>query len=89
MNGSHRLEKRSSMLASRMRQVGDGLASQLDGRPFTSAMTRSAALDWWAQHRSDQYGAEVLRKMDPVRIAELDQALYAHVNGGTDAQATG
>lgn len=80
---THRLEKRASMLASRMRQVHDGLTSQLDGRPFTSAMTKTAALDWWAQHRHDQYGAEVLRQMDPVKIAALDQALYAHVNQET------
>lgn len=80
MNGTHRLEKRARMLASRVGQIRDGLASQLDGRPFTEAKTRSAALDWWAQHRNDQYGAEVLRQMDPVRIAELDAALYAHVN---------
>ena len=80
MNGSHRLEKRARMLASRMTQIKDGLTSQLDGRPFTEAKTRTAALDWWARHRNDQYGAEVLRRMDPVQIAELDQSLYAHVN---------
>jgi hypothetical protein len=70
------------MLASRVSQIKDGLASQLEGRPFTEAKTRTAALDWWAQHRNDQYGAEILRQMDPVGIAELDAALYQHVNQG-------
>lgn len=89
MNGSHRLEKRARMLAGRVAQVKDGLTAQLDGRPFTEAKTRTAALDWWAQHRNDQYGAEVLRQMDPVQISQLDAALYQHVNGGQVAQTTG
>lgn len=80
MSGQHRLERRARLLASRIDAAGRGLGSILGGRPFTDAKTRSAALDWWSQHRTDQYGAEVLRQMDPVQIADLDAALYAHVN---------
>lgn len=80
----HRLEQRSRLLASRLTTLRKDLVASLaapgERPPFTETMTREAALDWWARHRNDQYGAEVLRRMDPVQIAELDASLYAHVN---------
>ena len=91
-DGTHRLERRSKMLAGRMQSTSRALGNQLGGHPFTSAMSQPEALAWWAQHRNDQYGAQVLRQMDPTKIAELDAALYRYVNApqeGADAQAAG
>jgi hypothetical protein len=75
----HRLEQRSRLLASRLTALRDNLRSTLadpgERPPFTEAMTQSAALEWWAAHRYDQYGLGVLQRMPPDRIAQLDLAL--------------
>jgi hypothetical protein len=77
----HRLEQRSRLLASRLSALRDDLRASLaapgERPPFTEAMSESAALDWWAAHRYDQYGMKVLQAMPPDRIAQLDAALTA------------
>lgn len=84
MTGQHRLEQRAQLLAGRMDTASKGLAQQLgagDRPPFTTAMTRTESLDWWRQHRHDEAGAEVLARLRPWDIAQLDADLQAHING--------
>lgn len=80
MPAQHRLELRSILLGRKMKAAADGLATQLGegGRPpFTTARTRSEALEWWGVHRHDEYGQRVLERLPPWEIARLDADLAA------------
>lgn len=53
------------------------MASQ--GRiPFHTQLPQAQALEWWAQHRYDGMGAQVLANLNPTAIANLDTALTQH-----------
>lgn len=89
MAQQHRLEVRASLLGNRMAAASDALAASYGegGRPaFTEARTRREALDWWRQHRHDEYGQRVLERMPPWEIARLDADLQAWM---TETEVTG
>jgi hypothetical protein len=50
--------------------------------PFTEQLTKREAVAFWQQHRYDSTGAEVLARMKPADILELDTAL-AGMNAAT------
>jgi hypothetical protein len=92
MSTEHRLEKRSEMLASRMRAYTDALAKQLgegDRPPFTEALTRTESLTWWRAHRDDDFGRAVLERMRPLDVARLDVELARFVEGDQTGLSSG
>lgn len=83
MAESHRLERRSDLLASRMRDASDRFARQLgagERPPFTTAMTKSESLAWWRQHRYDEQGQQALSRLQPWEVMRLDADLIAAMN---------
>ncbi len=83
MSTVHRFERRSQMLASRMRAQTDALALQMGAGsrpPFTEAMTRNESLAWWREHRHDEWGKTVLERYTPLDIVRLDAELGAHID---------
>lgn len=80
----HTLERRSALLAEKMRGRINDLKQSLtapQGRIlYRTKMSQSDALNWWAQHRYDQYGQKALAGLDPQSIFQLDAALAQHVN---------
>lgn len=78
----HVMERRSHMIAQRLRQRITDMATALqsqDGRiPFRTKLSRNDALDWWTKHRYDGLGAKALAGLDPLTVAKLDNALNEH-----------
>lgn len=75
----HPLERRAQMLAGKIQgRVADlGQAMQAaNGRiPFHTKLSQGTALEWWAQHRYDDLGQQVLQNLDPLDVLHLDRAL--------------
>lgn len=83
MTNEHRLERRSRLLAQRMRDASDRLAKQFgegERKPFTTAMTKSESLAWWRKERHTEAGAKALATMKPWEIAQLDLDLLRAMN---------
>lgn len=76
---SHRLERRSQLLATRLQErveaMRNALAPPGQRPPFTTTMPKNAALDWWGKHRYDDVGKSALANYSPDQIAELDATL--------------
>jgi hypothetical protein len=75
MSAQHPLERRARMLAARIVGTKDALRNALaaegERAPFTEHKTAAEAFAWWRAHLNDEYGARVLERMPPERIAEL------------------
>jgi hypothetical protein len=73
------LERRAHMLAGRLskntQMLRDALAPPGQRPPFTEQMTKADAVTWWRAHRFDKYGQDVVARMQPADVMELDQAL--------------
>lgn len=82
--GQHRLEKRSSLLAARVKEqvaaTRDAVAAPGERPPFTTEMTRAQALEFWSRERHTPLGTSILRGWGPDKIAELDAALADHLS---------
>lgn len=76
MSSQHPLERRSSLLATRMLALRDALrdavAAEGDRQPFTEHKTETEAFAWWRAHRNDEHGKKVVERMPPARVMELD-----------------
>ena len=83
----HVLERRSTLLAQRLRQRIDDtvLALQAAGGriPFKTKLSRGDALEWWAKHRYDALGQQALQSLSPLDVAQLDNALSKNVAAQT------
>jgi hypothetical protein len=83
MQPEYPVEQRVSALAGGIRTAISTIADTLrppGGRaPFTQRLSRTDALDWWAQHRRDELGAAALQAMPPQAIAQLDVELGQHM----------
>lgn len=72
------IERRARMLADAVEARVDLYRRLINpaGRPmFTTQMSKQKALDWWAINRTTPAGQQVLQRMTPVQIMELDAAL--------------
>jgi hypothetical protein len=82
----HALERRARVggerLRARIRVVANSLARPGERPPFTTALTDREALAFWRRHRFDAVGAEVLARMRPAQIQELDLTLARANEGG-------
>lgn len=76
---AHRLERRSQLLATRLKERVEAMTNALappgQRPPFTTTMTKNAALDWWAKNRYSDVGKMALSRYTPDQIAELDATL--------------
>lgn len=71
----HRLEKRSQLLAARIKERGqairDAVAAPGQRPPFHVALSKPDALAWWREHFDDDLGQSVLTSWTPDQVAEL------------------
>lgn len=84
MPTEHRLERRSRLLAQRIRESTDRLAKQLgegDRPPFTRAMTRNESLAWFREHLHDEHGREAVEHLASTKGIGAVMQLYADLNG--------
>jgi hypothetical protein len=76
------LERRAKAMAEAIKGRRDLLTQALaptGQRPaFHEQLSKPAALAWWTQHRNDGMGKEVIARMKPESILELDNALAQH-----------
>lgn len=70
----HRLERRARLLAMKMQERVSDLQNVV-GVAFRREVPRGKALAWWRKHRFDELGAQVLARMQPQDILDLDLAL--------------
>jgi len=75
----YRVERRAALLSERITQrrqtLRDAYSPPGQRPPFTQTLSRRDALTWWRQHRSDDVGKQVLDRMSPNDIMNLDLAL--------------
>lgn len=92
-SATHRLERRSQLLAARLQERVDAMRNALTPAgqrpPFTTTMPKSAALDWWTKHRHDDLGKSALGNYSPDQVAELDAALARRIQSGFEDSAAG
>ena len=78
-NAEHILERRAHLLAGKLSARRDLLVQALAPKgqrpPFTEQMSKPEAVAWWRAHRYDDLGKQVLDRMGPADVMELDQAL--------------
>lgn len=79
MSAEHRLERRSALLAARLKErvkaVRDAVASPGQRPPFHVALPRSEALAWWRDNLDTDLGKKVLSTWTPDQIADLQVEL--------------
>jgi hypothetical protein len=89
VRAAHRLETRARTLTARLNErvtaFRDALAPPGQRPPFTEAMSRAQALQWWAKHRLDDLGKQALARYTPDQVAELDAELARHLTAQQDA----
>lgn len=75
----NRLERRVQMLSdamqARVRTLSESITPEGTPAPFTERLSRSKAMEWWRQHRYDQYGQALTRRMNPQQVMDLDVRL--------------
>jgi hypothetical protein len=75
----HILEHRAHLLAdallARKKLLVEMLAPKGKRPLFTEQLSKPEALRWWQKHRYDALGKQVLDRMQPGDVMELDQAL--------------
>jgi len=79
MPTEHRLETRAHLLAERITHDRQTIVDALtpDGKRtlFAKQLSKPEALRFWQAHRFDDIGKQVLARMSPSDVMELDQAL--------------
>jgi hypothetical protein len=75
----HRLETRAHLLAERLSHekatIVEALRPEGKRTLFSKQLSKPEALKFWQQHRFDEIGAQVLARMSPSDVMELDAAL--------------
>src|SRR5438552_8244207 len=75
----HALERRSTLLAGRIKQRVAALSQSFlaaQGRaPYKDPLSEAEALEWWYKNRYTALGAKALETLQPDAIANLDTAL--------------
>jgi hypothetical protein len=78
-NIEHVMERRASRLAAAIEHRIGVMVAFLKpaGRPpvFTRRVGRKEALEFWRRHRTDELGMQLLSRMTPEQVMELDRAL--------------
>lgn len=79
----HILERRANLIAQKLEQRVQDMTIALqaaDGRlPFHTKLSRGDALDWWMKHRYDSLGQQVIQKLPPMAVFNLDAELAKRV----------
>ncbi len=85
MTIEHLLEKRAKKLSlalTRRKEIlREAIAPSGERPPFSSQLSKQDALTWWRKHRYDDLGTQVLKRMQPGAILELDKALTEQTDG--------
>jgi len=69
----HPVERRTSLLASRLTEQVGLIREMLGPRPlFSERLSKPEALAWWRAHRYDSLGARVLDTYKPEDVLGLD-----------------
>ena len=88
MPAQHPLERRASMLATRIKVLRDALrdavAAPGERPPFTEHHSAAEAFAWWRLHRHDEYGQRVVERMRPEQVARLDLWLAKGIEAERD-----
>lgn len=75
MSAEHRLEKRSQLLAARLKErvasIRDAVAAPGQRPPFHVALPKNEALAWWREHFDTDLGKQVMSTWTPDQIADL------------------
>jgi hypothetical protein len=68
-------------LKSRRALVTQAITPKGERPPFTEQLSVPDAQRWWSKHRYDDLGKQVLGRMSPQDVLELDQALAQMYEG--------
>ena len=78
-NIDYQSERQAHMLAGKIQSTKEMLRTSLapagQRPPFTEQLSQGEALNWWRQHRNDEYGKQMVSKMGQQDVMELDAAL--------------